>query len=135
MRIRTILLMLVTAIACTGCPSDLPNTLEERVQLRWDALLAGDIDTAYRLLSPGFREAVSQDLYSSRLSARTVRWTGTKFVEVASCEGEVCTVKVDVGYAVRAAVPGVSTYEGSRRGEERWIRVGGAWYFVPDRLE
>src|SRR5579885_1114482 len=44
-------------------PASRKQLVEQRVTARWDALIKGDLGTAYEYLSPASREATSLDRY------------------------------------------------------------------------
>ncbi len=133
-RLLKVTLVLVAAGLLTGCPNRLPESLSDRAQLRWDSLIAGDIETAYLLLSPGYKDAIDIQMYRNRLAARTVEWTSGEVVETDDCDPGVCRVKVNIGFKAFSPVPGVSEYEGEHVQTERWIEVKGDWYHVPDNI-
>jgi len=62
----------VLILACvTGCVIVAPQSTEEQVrqraQARWDALVAGNVEGAYALLSPGARQARSLPAYRAMI--------------------------------------------------------------------
>jgi len=126
--------LLGLCLLLTGCPNRLPDSLEDRSQLRWNALVSGEIETAYSLLSPGYREAVTIEAYRNRLAARSVEWTGGEFLELSNCAEDTCEVKVNVGFKAYSPAPGVSEYEGEQELIEQWIKIGGDWFHVPKRI-
>lgn len=91
-----------------------------RAQARWDALLAGDVDKAYEFISPGARLAMPVAAYRQRVNPQY--WRGTK-VKDASCEAEICEVRLDFDYQLQGLpLSQVIT--------EKWILDGGNWWFV-----
>lgn len=120
---------LLAACASTGDAKKHP--VEERAQMRWDALLAGDFDTAYGLHSPGFRSANSRVDFEISQRSRKVGVTVAK-VTGSDCKGDACTVSTAVQYRVGSPVPGVSNWESSSQLEERWVKTEGKWWFVPN---
>ena len=122
-------LMLLSA--CT-VPENKQSSIEERVNARWDALLAGDLAGAYEYLSPGYRSSVSSLQYQRMVLLRQIEYTSAKYVN-SECEQATCTVAVLVGFTVYGAVPGVKSFDGSRNIEESWVMVDGNWYIVPSR--
>jgi hypothetical protein len=89
---------LLSACATSGSKSG-EEKIENRAQARWDALLAGDIETAYGYLSPGYRSSVSLIDYGVDLRVRRVHWTSATYKE-HSCENKICDVKFIVGYRI-----------------------------------
>jgi hypothetical protein len=122
--------MLLTACAGTGTTKK--NPVEERAQQRWDALLAGDFDTAYTYYSPGYRSANSRVDFEISQRSRKVAILAA-LVESSECESEACTVTAQVQYRVGAPAPGVSKWESSSKLQERWVRTQGQWWYVPEQ--
>ena len=95
------------------------EAVAKRVNARWDALIKGDLDAAYALLSPASREATTLEQFK-----RNTRKGGFREAKVdkVDCGAELCTVKVWVTYDHRL-MKGVQTSV-----EETWIfDKGQAW--------
>lgn len=132
----------ITAIACfllfallSGCataPQTNDEIVAERVQARWDAVLARDYETAYSFYSPGFRSTRSVADLEINLRLQRVRWTNAAYRDL-SCTGDSCTVRVDLTYKVGSPVPGVDTWNGFDLIEEQWVRTGGEWWYIPPK--
>ena len=88
------------------------DAVAKRVSARWDALIKGDLDAAYALLSPASREATTLEQFK-----RNTRKGGFREAKVdkVDCGAEICTVKVWVTYDHRL-MKGVQTAI-----EETWI--------------
>ena len=106
--------------------------IENRAQARWDALLSGDLETAYGYFSPGYRSSVSLIDYGVELRMRRVHWTSATYKE-HSCENKTCDVKFLVGYKIVRALPGVPTFESQSTVDERWIQTDGQWWYLPQK--
>lgn len=117
--------------ACASTENAKKHPVEERSQQRWDALLAGDFDTAYTLYSPGYRSANSRVDFEISYRTRKVAIIGAE-VESSDCEAEACTVTTMVQYQVGSPVPGVSKWESASTVQERWVRTEGKWWYVPE---
>ena len=128
MHLVAVLALLVSA--CAGSPEQPAETLEQRVQGRWDALVSQDFETAYQYFSPGMRQTVRFQDFLRQMFARTVAWTDAKFEEVSNCDGDACKVAVNVFYRVRAPA-GAGEFKSVQVLHENWIRSAGQWYFVP----
>ena len=112
---------LAIAAGCATVP-DQPaeQVVVARAQARWDALLKGDIETAYGYLGPGSRAVNSLEAY--RASIRKGFWQSAK-VESAKCEADSCEVHAQIEYQ----------YRGSRIKSplaETWVRQQGNWWYV-----
>lgn len=117
--------------ACAGrAPLPASHSITERAQHRWDALLAGEFETAYAFYSPGYRSSKSVVDFAYGIRMRRVHWTSAQYKE-HSCLENTCTVLFDVGFTVRKPVPGLDKWDGSQVIEEKWIKTGGQWWFLP----
>lgn len=118
----------------SGCAATVKKTetIEDRVNGRWAALLAKEIETAYNYLTPGYRSSVSLQQYERALENQAVKWTSAEYIK-SECEESTCKVKVQVGYTVYGALPGVKSYSTKNYADETWILVDGQWYMVPPR--
>jgi len=134
-----LLLALLGVLMCSllsACATSGSRTAEEKIenraQARWDALLAGDVETAYGYFSPGYRSSVSLIDYGVELRMRRVHWKSATYKE-HSCENKVCDVKFMVGYKIVRALPGVPTFESQSVVDERWIQTDGKWWYLPQK--
>jgi hypothetical protein len=127
--------VVVAIAACAGAgginkdsPPDVKAAVvKERAQARWEALIKGDLDTAYTFLSPASKAATSVQSYKGQIKPGL--WREVKVVGV-DCEAELCVAKLLLNYDVPRgpkspkAVSGIETPL-----SERWvIENGSAWY-------
>jgi len=129
-RWATMVLLASLASACATTPAA-PSDIKQLAQKRWDALLAGDYDTAYSLYSPGYRSSHSRVDFEIFIRTRSVRWS-TAEVQESSCNADVCKVVTRVGYSVAGAVPGVPEWKNKKRLEETWVHTAGEWWYLPE---
>lgn len=126
------LLLLACAVlllaACAATPKTDP--VVERAQARWNALLAGDLETAYTYFSPGYRSTTSLIDYGVNMRTRRVRWTSAAYKD-HSCEGSRCIVRFDIGFQVPRPVPGLKAWEGKDVVEDTWVQTEGQWWYLP----
>lgn len=125
-------LCVAALLSACAAPVSGESQVEQRVNERWERLLSGDLAGAYEYLSPGYRSSVTSLQYQRAILLKQVKWTSAKFVE-SSCEDVNCTARVEVGFTVYGALPGVKSYSGTQDIEETWLLVDGIWYFVPKR--
>jgi hypothetical protein len=132
---RWFALVLTAAIlsACATGPGRVGNVIVERAQGRWEALLAGDFEKAYSYYSPGYRSGTSVFDFTFEIRSRRVIWTSAQYRE-HSCVENSCTVLFDVGYRVVQPVPGLDKWDGSDELEEKWVKTGGQWWYLPKKL-
>ncbi len=133
-----LLAFMLTGVFLSACASKAPapespeNSIAERAQDRWDALLAGDFETAYAFYSPGYRSTTSVVDLAFELRSRRVFWTSAQYRE-HSCLENTCTVVFDVGYTINRPVPGLTKWDSSETMEEKWIKTDGQWWFLPKK--
>ncbi len=116
-----------------GCALNTPKTPEaivaQRAQARWDALIKGDLETAYRYLSPGYRQVKSFERYKRGIFGVGI-WQGAKVDKVVCEQPDVC--KVTVMVTTRLVLPRVGApMESTTPVYERWIRDDQGWWHVP----
>lgn len=131
---KTLILIAGAAVlaACTPAepPRDVTEIVAERAQARWDAVIAGEHESAYAYYTPGYREQTSAIDYTIEMRGRPVQWMDADVGEVA-CEDDRCTVVTEVEYRVPSAPAQLSGMGSRRPVEETWIRIDGNWWFVP----
>ena len=129
-----LILALAGLSACAATPGNqgTDRVIPERAQARWDALLAGDIETAYTYLSPGYRSTMSVVDYGISLSTRRVKWKSAEYLD-HQCEEQRCAVSLKIGYSVAQPMPGVKAYESFNVRDETWIYTDGQWWHLPKK--
>ena len=132
LRCSAVFLAVLLLTACASAPRDEGQVLIERAQERWDALIAGDLETAYGFFSPGYRSAHSLIDFGVSMRTRRVMWTSAEYVE-HQCEEARCIVTFDVGFRVHHPVPGLKVYDSSEKQRETWIRTEGQWWYLPSK--
>jgi hypothetical protein len=133
--LRWIAGMVVLAVMLGGCASSPKSDDEiviERAQARWDAVAAGDLETAYTYFPPGYRSSHSLIDYGVSQRVRKVHYTSATYRD-HECEGSRCLVKFSVGFKVMNPVPGMSVYDSSSLIEDTWIKTDGQWWYLPKK--
>ena len=101
-------------------PEDKEKLVAQRAEARWQALIKGDLDTAYTFLSPGSKAATSLALYKGKVKPGIWRQARASSVK---CEGDVCNVTITIVYDVKR-MKGIETQLA-----ENWIIENGTpWY-------
>ena len=118
--------------ACATSPGSEGDTIDKRAQDRWDALLAGDYETAYSFYSPGFRSTTPMIDLAIRIRSQRVKWVSAEYKD-HSCDESVCTVNVLVGFKVAKPVRGMKEWENSTLVHEQWIKTEGQWWYLPKK--
>jgi len=122
-----VFLMVLGLAGCVGAGvkpgANLPqDVVAKKAQSRWDALIKGDLETAYNYLSPGTRNVMSLDLYKAKI--RPGMWKKAS-VDSVACEMDHCDVVIMIEYAYR----GVKSL--ARPLNETWLQDDNGWWFVP----
>jgi hypothetical protein len=129
-----LLLLALWLLTLSACATLEPQTeaVVERAQAHWDAVLAGDLETAYTYYSPGFRSSHSLIDYGVAMRTRRVNWTAATYKD-HECEESRCTVRFDGVYRVIKPVPGLSEWESKALIEDTWVKVDGEWWYLPEK--
>lgn len=137
--IRTLLAacaaLLLAACATGGGtrPAAQAQTALERATERWQAIIGGRPEVSWSMLTPGVRSSRDQETYVRDWKQKPVLYQTVAPVDEI-CDGDACTVSLELEYDVRIPLAGVGTQRVSAVIEERWIRLDGAWYYLPDEF-
>ena len=131
---RPVLLMALAAAAflggCAtfdgGASDPSQAAVKERAQMRWDALIKGSYEGAYKLTPPSYRAIYSADQYRSKFGG-ALKWVGAEVLS-AECEAEKCAVVVNV--SVRPLTRGRAGPPVTSAIDETWVKEEGQWWFV-----
>jgi hypothetical protein len=110
----------IGACASVGSGPAEPQVVS-RAQERWDALVKGDVKTAYGYLSPGSRQVMDLTNYESTL--RKGFWKSAKVDKAVCASPQSCDAHVTIEYEFR----GMRTKTPLR---ETWIKEGSDWWLV-----
>ncbi len=116
-------------LALAGCTDkSSPDSIDTRSVERWNYLIARQADKAYDFLTPGYRQTVNRESYTTSMNGRPVQWKSAKFAG-KTCDAEHCKVSVDVTYSIK--LPGGAVGESTSTQSENWLLVDGEWFFLP----
>ena len=127
------LLLLVMSIflsACAAKPVATDDYVIERAQERRELLIAGDLEQAYTYYSPGYRSTHSLIDFGVQERTRRVQQTSAKYLS-HQCEESRCIVVFEMGFRVAVPIPGMTTYDGTSKVEDTWIKTNGDWWYLP----
>jgi hypothetical protein len=117
----------LTLTACASLGSSKPeDQVRQRVNERWQALVAGEFTRAYSYNTPGFRAVVTADAYRSRTGS-AVKWLGAEAVEVKCPEASKCTATVRIDYRPMM-MGGRAGDKFNTHVDETWLREDGKWW-------
>jgi hypothetical protein len=124
---------MLAGLGLFGCTSIVPGgddafaqggkveaVVKARAQQRWKELLAGEFNKAYEFISPAGRLKLQVRDYRLRINTSHIKKAEVK---EASCQAELCDVKVRLDYVLEN-VPI------NRVVSEVWILDEGKWWFV-----
>lgn len=133
--LAAVVAVLITACATQPRQAAAPAAeipLEERAVQRWQYLIDGKPELAWDMLTPGVRSAKSREKYAEEMADRAVRWTKVTYRDKECEQPDSCKVLVDVEYRVVLPVTRVGEMTVPSTLEERWLRLDGQWYHLPD---
>lgn len=125
--------MLLALSACASVPEQSVAPLDKQevvariAQSRWDALVKGDFEAAYNLMSPASRAIVTLETFRRKQSV--VTWKSASVGKVDCSADDLCAVQVDMKYAYKLRIGG--TVENTQRLAETWRNTAGGWWYVP----
>lgn len=124
-RLLTMTAVMAAIQACSvlGPPRPDEEVVRERAQARWDARLAGDVETAYSYASPAYRAAFDAKAFGERFGMGVAQWKSAA-VKSVSCNGDVCDVEVHISYATTLMKGRLIESDLN----ERWVREEGQWW-------
>ena len=116
--------VLVVAALLAGCAALRPapeETVKQRSQARWDALVKGDLKTAYSYFSPGSQAVLSYEDYV--VTIRRGFWKTAKVEKVTCSSQELCEAQLTIEYEFQRRLTKTPL-------RESWIREGSDWWYV-----
>jgi len=136
-RLCTLLLPLALA-ACGGAaavkaPAANDSTLEKRAVERWNLLIAHKAEKAYDFLTPGTRTTESREKYAADMNNRPVHWQAVTYVDRKCDDPDACTLQMQATFSVNMSARMGKDVQSVTPLWERWIRVNGQWYYLPER--
>jgi len=111
----------------SAAPLDKQEVVARIAQSRWDALVKGDFEAAYQLMSPASRSIVK--LEDFRHKSGIVAWKAASVRKVECSADDLCTVQVEATYAYKLRIG--RTVENDQVLAETWLNTAGGWWYVP----
>jgi hypothetical protein len=127
----------ILATACATQPREAAAPvaevpLEERAVQRWQFLIDRKPELAWDFLTPGVRSARSREKYAEEMGNRAVSWSKVTYRDKECDQPDSCTVRLEVEYRVVLPVTRVGEVNLASPLLERWLRLDGQWYHLPD---
>ena len=127
-----VLLLIFCLAGCAGTDFktvvDSPqDTVAKKALARWNALMKGDLDTAYTYLSPGMRSLMTLEQYKKKI--KPSMWKKVS-VDSVTCAQDSCDVfiKMEYGYRKYQSLGPIET-----QFKEIWLLEDHEWWFVETR--
>jgi len=109
------------------------SALEKRSVERWDLLIAHKAEKAYDFLTPGTRTTESREKYAADMNNRPVHWQSVTYIDRKCDDPDACTLQLQAAYSVNMSARMGQDVQSVTLLWERWIRVNGQWYCLPER--
>ena len=118
-------------VGCTGVANmgkTSAELLQERVELRWQALIKKDWNAAYQFELPAYRQTHAVSQYQAKFGS-TLQWKSIHIDAVAvNAETDTADVRLTLVYSF--SMPGFGLTEGNSQINERWMRQDNEWWMV-----
>lgn len=135
--IARFIVFLMTAMLLSACVTLTPSNTEQwrtsqtkvlkaRAQARWEALIKGDLKTAYGYSSPQYRAVVTLQHYRGRIGS-IVQWKLARVKDVRYDGPTVASVLVEVTYDYEMPTGDVKS---TRLVREKWVYLDGNWWYM-----
>lgn len=122
--------LLLTLFGCTTMQNMSANDteiLKERANLRWQALLKKDWESAYAYELPAYRSTHDVKQFSSKFGSK-VLWKEAKVTAVdITKDSSLADVKVLINYEIRMSDGEILASD--KTANERWIKQENQWWF------
>ena len=135
-RLCTLLLPLALAACGGGAAVKAPandTALEKRSVERWDLLIAHKAEKAYDYLTPGTRTTETREKYAADMNNRPVHWQSVTYIDRKCDDPDACTLQLQAAFSVNMSARMGKDVQSVTLLWERWIRVNGQWYYLPER--
>ena len=122
----TLASLLCLALAgCANLQTKPEDAVAQRVQARWQSLIKGDMDAAYKYNSPGYRAVIDLAGFKGRTGIAG-RWLDAQ-VHRVECELPTrCTAVVRLEFI--SLIPGKSKVRMDTHIDETWLLEDGQWW-------
>ena len=133
---RLALRVIFFLIIFTGCATkeavkSVPEEeiLKERVTTYWNYKIHEEFDKSYEYELPLYRKKVSMVRYIKGINTTVLKWLGAK---VDMITREDSSAIVDLTLRIQMRLPGLKDAGHDAMIKEKWVKVEGMWYHVPE---
>lgn len=106
------------------------EVLRERVMAYWNHKIKQEFDKSYEYEEPFYRKKVNLVKYIKGFRTDLLRWQAAEIREM-DVKGDEAIVKL--GLKIDVKIPRIKRLESDSLVTEKWVRVEGIWYHVPER--
>ncbi|TCT00379.1 hypothetical protein [Pseudofulvimonas gallinarii] len=106
-------------------------TIERRAVERWNLLIDNNFHAAYDYLSPGYRSTRTVAAYAAGAKPPIMTYTSAQWLGVTCDTEDSCLARLLLQYTIQ--MPGAGEAPAITEMKERWLRLGGQWYYLPER--
>lgn len=107
------------------------DQLKERVMAYWSYKVNQEFDKSYEYEAPFFRNTTSLVKYIRSFKSGRLEWKGA---EVKSLKIDGSSAIIDLKISIRLDLGPSSKIEHEVPLKEKWVRVDGTWYNVPQKF-
>lgn len=146
---RVFIISLLAAVLLSGCaggamvspgesndPGDdmgpAQEQVRERVQARWDAIIAMDYDKVYTFATPAYRATYGLDHYRNQYAGQIIK-ESIELISITIPEDDPGTASVRLNLNFSATSVPSGRHQGQALVNETWVRRDRQWWFVEPR--
>ncbi len=106
------------------------DTLRQRAQMRWGAMIDNDFYRAYEFCSPAYRALYTPKEFVARFGSPRLDWKRVEVIAVQPVGEEAAQVKIKL-YADAFVPESKKPVMASTVFAESWVRADGQWWYIP----
>lgn len=115
--------------ACGGsAPPEAPQSVEDRILMRWQHMVDRDFDQAWEFFTPGFRQLTPRETFVAQMASRPVLWHAAELMDV-ECEEDRCKATLRVTIQPVGGPSALRHLHVPSQVEETWLLMDGVWWF------
>ena len=115
--------MLLTA--CASFQAKPEDAVKQRSEARWQALIKGDMESAYTFSAPGYKAAIDLTTFKGKTGIAG-RWLGAEVMRVECDQPVRCKAVIRLDYTL--LIPGFSKAKMNTHIDETWLLEDGQWW-------
>jgi len=124
-RIALASLLSLALAGCANLQTKPEDAVAQRATARWQALIKGDLDGAYKYSTPGYRAVFDVVAFKGRTGIAG-RWLGAQVDRVECDLPTRCKAVVRLEYST--LIPGKSKVKMDTHLDETWLLEDGQWW-------